>query len=434
MDREPPLRVRIVCHDLGRGGAARATARLVEAIRPRQDALGLDLSVRTASGPSHPLAPAQPLPGGAARAVRYASNFLRHRMDLLPTTTANDTLHSRADVWTGLGRETNRLPLDVVNLHWMGTGTMSIGEVGRLRHPVVLSLHDMWAFSGSAHYSEGSLPRADATRATRPTDESGVDWDRSTWRRKQRRWREPMQVIAPSTWLASCARSSALMQDWPVTVIPHPIDADAWAPIARDVARDELGLPGDATLVLFGADGGTLQRVKGRDLLEGALRRLPAHLSPDSQRHQDVRLVVFGGELRSTEPVGRLPFAVEHLGRLEDDRLLRMAYSASDVLVVPSRMEAFGLVALEGQSCGVPVVTFADSGTADVVEDRVTGRLVAPADLDELAGAIAWVTEDEQRSRALGEAGRARAIRLNSPAIVAAAYADVYRSASGRVA
>jgi glycosyltransferase involved in cell wall biosynthesis len=434
MDREPPLRVRIVCHDLGRGGAARATARLVEAIHARQDALGLNLSVRSANGPSHPLAPAQPLPGGAARAVRYASNFLRHRMDLLPSTTANDMLHSRADVWTGLGRETNRLPLDVVNLHWMGTGTMSIGEVGRLRHPVVLTLHDMWAFSGSAHYSEGARYRAGATKADRLPAESGVDWDRLTWRRKQRQWRDPMQVIAPSNWLASCARSSALMQDWPVTVIPHPIDTDAWAPIARDVARAELGLPVGSTLVLFGADGGTLQRVKGRDLLEDALHRLPAHLSPDSPMHQDVRLVVFGGELRSTEPVGRLPFPVEHLGRLEDDRLLRMAYSASDVLVVPSRLEAFGLVALEGQACGVPVVTFADSGPADIVEDGVTGRLAAATDVEELARAIAWVTEDEQRSRALGAAGRARAIRSNGPDVVAAAYADVYRSAAGRVA
>jgi len=425
-----PLRVRIICHDLGRGGAARATGRLIEALHPRQRALELDLSVRIADGPSPARVPEQSLPGGAARLIRYASHFLRSRLDRLPSSTADSGLRSRGDVWTGLGRETNSAPLDVVNLHWVGTGTLSIGEIGRLRHPTVVTLHDMWAISGSEHYNDGVRYRSSYSRASRPASDTGIDWDRLTWLRKQRNWRRPMHIIAPSNWIAECARSSSLMAEWPITVIPHALDTEAWAPIDREAARSELGLATDATLVLFGADGGMASRVKGGDLLETALQRLPVHLSSVAPAHQDVRLITFGGPERRYEPAGRLPFPVEHLGHVDSDRLLRTIYSACDVMVVPSRLEAFGLVALEAQACGVPVVAFASGGPADIVKDGSTGRLAAPFDTDQLAHGIAWITEDLGRARVLGAAGRTRAQLRSDPNTVAAAYADAYRLAA----
>jgi len=434
MPERSPLRVRIICHDLGRGGAARATGRLVEALYPRQNALGLHLSVRIANGPSPAHAPEQSLPGGSARPIRYGSNFFRSRLDRLPSSAADTGLRSRGDAWTGIGRETNRASLDVVNLHWVGTGTMSIGEIGRLRHPIVMTLHDMWAFSGSEHYNDGVRYRSNYSRESRPATETGIDWDRLTWLRKQRHWRRPMHIIAPSEWIAECARSSSLMAEWPITVIPHAIDAEAWSPVDRAVARAEIGLPNDATLLLVGADGGIANRVKGGDLLEEALHRLPAHLSSEAPAHRDIRLVTFGSAERRSEPAGRLPFPVEHLGQVEDDLLLRAVYSACDAMVVPSRLEAFGLVALEAQACGAPVVAFAVGGPADIVEDGVTGRLATAFDTDELADAIAWVTKDPERTRSLGEAGRARAIQRSSPATIAATYADVYRTVARREA
>jgi glycosyltransferase involved in cell wall biosynthesis len=100
-------------------------------------------------------------------------------------------------------------------------------------------------------------------------------------------------------------------------------------------------------------------------------------------------------------------------------------------MVVPSRLEAFGLVALEAQACGVPVVAFAAGGPADIVEDRVTGRLAKAFDPDDLARAIAWVTEDAGRARALGASGRARAQWRSDPKAIAASYAQVYRIAAG---
>lgn len=430
MLEQSALKVRVICHDLGRGGAARATTRLIEALSPRQDELGLELSVRTAGGPPHALALNQGLPRGAARQLRRASHFFRHRLDRLPSSTTNEGLHSRADVWTGIGHETNRAPLDIVNIHWVGTGTMSIGEIGRLRHPVVMTLHDMWAFCGSEHYSDGVRYRSGYSRDSRPSTDNGIDWNRLTWLRKRRKWRTPMNIITPSNWLANCVRSSALMAEWTTTVIPNALDTEAWVPVERRAARAKLGLPTDATLILFGADGGTAHSIKGGDLLEAALQRLPLHLSDSAQEHKDVRLVIFGGEGPRTEPTGRLPFPVIHLGRADTDERLRAAYSACEVMVVPSRLDNLPSTATEAQACATPVVAFSVGGLTDIVDDYSTGRLCEPFEVDDLARAIAWVTEDATRNAALGSNGRNVAATRFKPSVIASAYADVYRNSA----
>jgi glycosyltransferase involved in cell wall biosynthesis len=87
-----------------------------------------------------------------------------------------------------------------------------------------------------------------------------------------------------------------------------------------------------------------------------------------------------------------------------------------DVLVVPSRQEPFGTVLAEAMAVGTPVVATRVGGIPEVVEDGVTGRLVAPGDPRALAGAVLEVLE---RREAMGASARARAARFG-----AEAYAD----------
>jgi len=422
------LDVRIICHDLGTGGAARATVRVATAIREHEAINGIALTVRQATGPAHPLADIVGYPRGRiVSSIRLASNLARHRgWDRLPWTTASTTLHSRADVWTGIGRETNRAAPDVVNLHWLGTGTMSISEIGRIRAPAVMTLHDMWAFSGAEHYPEDERFHDGFRRADRPHHESGFDWNRRVHRRKARLWRRPMHIVTPSTWLARCVQTSALMKDWPVTVIPYPIDTNAWFPSDRRDARSTLGLPLDATLLLTGADGGIHRQVKGGDLLEDALRRLAALQGTVTTGSGPIELVTFGEETAWREPAGRLPFTVHHLGTIKDDARLRLAYTACDLMIVPSRLDNLPNTAIEAQACAVPVVAFAVGGLSDIVEDGVSGLLVRPLDTGGLASAIQNLTADIGKRASFGANARLRAARRFDPSEVAASYARVF--------
>ena len=122
---------------------------------------------------------------------------------------------------------------------------------------------------------------------------------------------------------------------------------------------------------------------------------------------------------------------MHYTGHLHDNLSLRALYSAADVMVVPSRQEAFCQTASDAHACGTPVVAFNTGGLPDIVADRVTGALAEPFEPASLAAAIRWVLEDPQRRRALGAAARERAERLWAPARVAGLYAEVYGRALG---
>jgi glycosyltransferase involved in cell wall biosynthesis len=93
------------------------------------------------------------------------------------------------------------------------------------------------------------------------------------------------------------------------------------------------------------------------------------------------------------------------LGAQTRERVFRYL-SIFDVLAVPSLYEGFGLMAAEAGAAGVPAVASAVAGLSEVVEDEVTGLLVAPGDAEGLAVALIRLLGDPARRLAMGEAAR----------------------------
>ena len=87
-------------------------------------------------------------------------------------------------------------------------------------------------------------------------------------------------------------------------------------------------------------------------------------------------------------------------------------YLISDVIVVPSRYEAFGNVAVEAMACGRPVVASRVGGFVDAIADEECGKLVAPNDSEDLAAAVVWLLQSPGRVREMGMRGRQRALAL----------------------
>ncbi|MFB1489908.1 MAG: glycosyltransferase family 4 protein [Thiocapsa sp. C3-sup] len=398
------------------GGAARAAHRIHRSLI----GAGVDSRMRVI----HQTASDDRVQGGPPAGIGPIARRVRARLAGLPMrgfTTANPILHSPAWPDTGLGRELNAGNADLLNLHWLGTGTLSVEEVGRLNKPVVWTLHDMWAFCGAEHYADEPADtrfRVGYRADNCPLGERGKDLNRATWNRKRKHWARPMQIVCPSRWLASLARESALFRDWPVDVIPYPIDQAVWRPIPKPVARGALGLDPDARLVLVGAPGGLSDPRKGGDLALAALARLA-----DGPNAPDA-LLVFGQSAPADQPA--LPLPTRFLGRLQDDLSLVLAYSAADVFVVPSRQDNLPNTVIESLACGTPVVGFDIGGLPDMIDHRRNGWLAPPFDIDSLANGIAWVLGDEARCGHLGTAARETAETRFSEAVVAKQYVALY--------
>lgn len=322
-------------------------------------------------------------------------------------------LHS---VWP---RELNQSKADVINLHWLGAEMMSIADIARLRKPLVWTLHDMWAFCGAEHHAEDFRWREGYLRSNRPSRESGFDLNRWTWLRKVKYWRKPIHIVATSQWLADCVRQSRLMSNWPMTLIPLPIDTEVWRPIGKTLARELLRLPVDRRLIVFSAASGIHDRNKGFDLLSDALKHLRGQM-------RDLELVIIGQ--RPPKEMPDLGFPAHFVGRLHEDISRCLYYNAADAVVVPSRRESFSLVCAEAHACGTPTIAFDTTALSNIVESNVTGYLARPFDSEDLAHGIQWVLDDSERHMALGAACRQAAVEKFSYSVVARKYELLYGS------
>lgn len=316
--------------------------------------------------------------------------------------------------------EIDHIDPDILHLHWLGAGFLSIEALAKLRRPILWTLHDSWAFTGGCHvpfdcdrYRQrcGACP---VLGSSRPRDLS-----RWTWHRKERTWRGlELTVVAPSRWLAECARSSSLLRDVRIEVIPNGLDTEVFAPRDRERSRGLLGLPRDRKIILFGGIRGTSDPNKGLHLLAPALRSLGRDMT-------GLVAVVFSSFDRGELPDLGMP-AVS-LGAIENDDQLAAAYSAAEVFVAPSIQETFCQTAAEALACGTPVVAFGATGLLDVVEHRRCGYLARPYHSDDLARGIAWVLEDEERRAALSRRARSKAGTEFALPAVARRYRELYR-------
>lgn len=325
---------------------------------------------------------------------------------------------------SGVHRSVAALDPEIVNLHWVCGGFVPVRSLARMGRPIVWTLHDMWAFTGGCHYSDGCERYLDRCGACPQLDgRPDRDLSRRVWERKHRAWRDvPLTIVAPSKWLANCARQSALFRERRVEVIPYGIDLQAFRPTAQTAARQQLGLPLDRQIVLFGAWGNV--RRKGREELVEALRCL------SEVRGAERLCVVSFGPVWAEESIGDI--AVRSLGKIDDAARLATVYSAADVYVLPSLADNLPNTVIEAMACGTPCVGFRTGGVPDLIEHRQTGFVAEAFDPASLAEGIAWVLADEGRRQELGARAREKAERDYGLEGEARRYRQLFESILGQ--
>jgi D-inositol-3-phosphate glycosyltransferase len=192
-----------------------------------------------------------------------------------------------------------------------------------------------------------------------------------------------------------------------IEIVPPAVEHAFFAPGDRAGARRAIGLPADRPAILF---VGRIQPLKGPDV---AIRAVAA------MARRDAMLLIVGGAsgLDGDREMRQATALVDELGvadrvRFVDPKphhILSSYYRAADVVVVPSRSESFGLVALEAAACGIPVVATAVGGLLNIVHDGVTGHLVEGRDPARFARALTQVIDDPVGAATMGAAAAVRA-------------------------
>jgi len=395
------------------GGAARAATRLRRGLR--ELGIDADLLVQFKAGEATDVVCSGSLLRKLARRLKLYLGMLP--VLVYPNRPENN--FSPALIPDRAPAAISRIIPNLIHLHWLCAGFLSVEALGRLDRPLVWTLHDSWPFTGGCHVpfdctryrqSCGACPVLGSSREK--------DLSRWTWNRKERAWRDlNLTVVAPSRWLADCASSSSLFRNLRVEVVPNGLETQVFRPRDREKSRKLLGLPQDRKIILFGAIRGLSDPNKGFPLLAQALHTL-------GKGSSDISVAFFSAFDGATMPDPGMP--VIPFGRIDDDDRLATIYSAADVFVVPSLQEAFCQTAAEAMACGTPVADFGATCLLDVVDHRKSGYLAQPYDPADLARGIAWVLEDSDRHAELSFHARRKVEEEFSLDRVAERYASLY--------
>jgi D-inositol-3-phosphate glycosyltransferase len=189
-----------------------------------------------------------------------------------------------------------------------------------------------------------------------------------------------------------------------VEVVAPGVDLNTFSPGRRTESRFRLGVPADAVMLLF---VGRIQPLKAPDVL---LRAAASLVETDPNLRERLLVVVVGGPsgtgLEAPEHLAKLAvtLGISDLVRFEPPAtqpLLADYYRAADLTLVPSYNESFGLVALESQACGTPVIAARVGGLATAVNDGVSGVLVDGHEPADYAAAVRAVVRDPAHRDAL---------------------------------
>ncbi len=414
---EEVVRVRHVSYSDGLGGADISAYRIHQSVQQVGVQSSMVVAIKQSNDPS-------------VTSINYRGGLfartMRQRIGEIALWTQKSTnpVHRSINIVPSGALGQIEAETDIVHLHWVGSDTLSIAEIGRINRPIVWNLHDSWPFTGAEHHPETFYDRRfefGYMPSNRNSGSSRFDLDRWVWRRKTRQFPAAVHLVAPSHFMLDQAQSALLSKGWSARVIPNPVDTSMFSPGSRVDARRNFGLPLDAPILLAGAFGGVDHTNKGWDLFQPAL-------SVVRDQVPDAHIALFGAESnpRLTRFAQDTALPIHTLGVLTSTEELALAYRAADAFVTPSRMESFSQTAAEAQSCGIPVVAFATSGLLDVVRNGETGYLVTPFDSKELGQRIVDLLISPTHAQAMGRAGAGRAAELWSYARVGQQFAELY--------
>lgn len=312
---------------------------------------------------------------------------------------------------------------DVVHLHWVNQGFMSLKDLERVLQSgkrVVVTLHDQWYFTGVCHYSGGCTKYTELCHNCELMGSKLLgDVAKRVFLQKQRIYQGGrLTFVGCSRWMADLARRSRLTQGQRVVSIPNAIDTELFCPQDKTAARAAFSLPQDKRLLLFGCQRITDERKGFRYLVEALqlIKRERPELA------EQMELVVVGGEAEHVR--SQVPFNIFPVRYVSDPKRMVMLYNAVDLYVTPSLQDNLPNTIMEALACGVPCVGFNVGGIPEMIDHQRNGYVAACQNAQDFADGIVWALSADYA--ALSQQARQKVLDTYSEEAVARQYVKEY--------
>ena len=285
-------------------------------------------------------------------------------------------------------KKLNKVDCDIINLHWIGNNLISIKSLSKIKKPIVWTLHDMWAYTGSEHYTKTKRFIEGYEKSNKPKDLKGFDIEKYCWELKKKYYPKQMLIIPTSKWQFENTKKSYLLKNQETRKITLPLDFDFWKPFNKKLARELLNIPHDKKVLLIGSQNlGHIR--KGFYLIDKIFQNI---------KNKNIMILSFGSNNNSLKNMSSTKnISLKEIKPNTSD--LKIAYSASDLFIAPSIQESFGQTVLEAASCCLPSICFENNGFSEIIDHKINGYLAKENDLIDYSKGIDWCLENIKREQ-----------------------------------
>lgn len=270
---------------------------------------------------------------------------------------------------------------DVINLHWHAR-FISIENLATLTHsgkPIVLTIRDMHPLTGGCHYFHGCQEWKHACENCPQIFDSCHNYASTALKLKQKYYNfANITIVVLSEHTREIVKKVPFFNNCRIEKISNSIETDIFQPYEKEEVRKYFKLPKDKLIIgyvpSFSSD------VKGYKEIIEVFKKLQKNAIS-----KNIVVLLIGNETPATQEI---QLEKINLGYISDNQKLAQAYSAADVIVVPSLEETFSNTTAEAISCGTPVVGFKTGAIPELVIDGQTGYTYEIGDIQGMTDGI----------------------------------------------
>ena len=290
---------------------------------------------------------------------------------------------------------------DVIHLNLLSNDFINFFEIALLSKikPTILSLHDFSLFSGHCSHPEEECTEWQNGCKYCSYHDKGVfplryDNSKFLWKYKHFVWSHSnLQIIVPSQWLLNIANKSPMFEHCSKHMVPYGVDLNVFKPLDKEKIRKQLNIKPGSFVIFFRALDSPY---KGLDVIREALRKIKIS--------KPVCCITLNGNGLFDEFKNDIQLIEK--GWQSDPNEISKLFNASDIFLMPSLRETFGMMAAEAMACGIPSIVTKDTPLKEVTKAPKAAIAIPSNDSRSLVEAIHFLASDNDLYRNMSVTAR----------------------------
>lgn len=323
---------------------------------------------------------------------------------------------------------THKLKPDVISLHNIHGGYFKIDLLNELSKmaPIVWTLHDMWAFTGSAAHTFGdeSWKQMKSGRDERKSYPA-MGLNTGSWLLKQKKIiysKANITFVTPSFWLQNLAKQSPVIINKTIYRIANGVDLNVFIPSTnKNEIREKFHIGSQDKIIAFSAKDIDDNPYKGGKDLINIMKTL------NSSFQKEITVLLIGeGNVNLLSGFSNLN--IIKTGYVHDEKLLASYLACADLYIYPTRADNLPNTLIEAIACGLPCITYDIGGCNEIIKSGYNGYLINPADINQFIDRIVDLLSNKKRLLGFGINARNFAMQEFSISKTAKNYFNLFNS------